>query len=88
MAIVIPDLRRPTLAAMGSLPVIDLSGLDHGPDGTRSVARAIDAACRQSGFFLVVGHGVDPVLRHRLDVMARAFFALPAEVKGRPRCRR
>ena len=34
------------------LPVIDVSG------GVAGVAAEIDAACRDMGFFFVVGHGV------------------------------
>jgi isopenicillin N synthase-like dioxygenase len=40
------------------------------------VARTIDEACRQTGFFSIVGHGVDAGLRTRLDALAREFFAL------------
>lgn len=56
------------------LPVIDVaplvSGLEPGP-----VADAIGAACRESGFFYVVGHGVDPDLQQRLEQESRLFFA-------------
>ena len=37
------------------LPVIDVSAAD--------APRAIDEACREIGFFYVVGHGVDPALQ-------------------------
>lgn len=61
---------------MPVVPVIDLRGAD------ADVAAAIDAACREVGFFSVVGHGVDPDLAGRLDAAARAFFARPEEEKG------
>lgn len=47
-----------------------------------AVAAAIDRACREVGFFSVVGHGVDPDLRRQLDVAARRFFALPTADKA------
>lgn len=51
---------------------------DRAPD----VALAIDAACREVGFFTVVGHGVDPARRAHLDDLARAFFARPDDEKA------
>lgn len=41
-----------------------------------AVAATLDAACREVGFFTIVGHGVDPALLARLDTAARDFFAL------------
>ena len=46
-----------------------------------AVAGAIDAACRELGFFSVVGHGIDSRLVERVDAFAREFFALPEEEK-------
>ena len=37
-----------------SVPVIDIADLDRA-----STRRAIDAACRDWGFFQIVGHGID-----------------------------
>jgi len=42
----------------------------------------MDAACRDTGFFCVTGHGVDPALLASLDGAARRFFALPAADKA------
>jgi isopenicillin N synthase-like dioxygenase len=44
-------------------------------------AASIDAACREVGFFTIVGHdgGASPLAA--LDAAARAFFALPDETK-------
>lgn len=62
------------------LPVIDIGKLAR--DGAdEQAAREIEAACRSSGFFYVIGHGVDPALISRLDHAARAFFALPETEK-------
>jgi isopenicillin N synthase-like dioxygenase len=65
----------PLLARAGDTGV----GLPAG--ATEAVARAIDSACRESGFFYVVGHGIDPALRADLDSLARGFFFLPEAEK-------
>ncbi|HEX7168547.1 MAG TPA: 2-oxoglutarate and iron-dependent oxygenase domain-containing protein [Acidimicrobiales bacterium] len=66
-----------------SLPVVDVAPLLSGGEADRAaVGREIDAACREVGFFYVVGHGVDDALQSRLDELSRAFFALPDEQKA------
>lgn len=45
-------------------------------------AEAIDAACREHGFFVVVGHGIDPEVFARLEDASRRFFALPEAEKA------
>jgi isopenicillin N synthase-like dioxygenase len=45
------------------------------------VAADIGRACRENGFFYVVGHGVPADLLGRLDAAARRFFALPEAEK-------
>lgn len=71
-----------------NVPLIDVGGLvravSHSPgaipqahsatDAMHDAARAIDAACRASGFFYVENHGVDATLRARLERIARDFF--------------
>ena len=47
------------MAADSAIPTIDLTPLRSGSDADkRAVARQIDAACMDTGFFLVTGHGV------------------------------
>jgi isopenicillin N synthase-like dioxygenase len=53
------------------VPTVDLMGDAH------TVAGAIDAACREVGFFQIVGHGVDAELESRAWGLAGAFFGLP-----------
>ena len=67
-----------------TVPVIDVTPLiNNGSEkDVRAVAKAIDAACRELGFFVISGHGIDPNLRHGLDAAARDFFALPDDTKG------
>ncbi|HEX3089638.1 MAG TPA: 2-oxoglutarate and iron-dependent oxygenase domain-containing protein, partial [Ilumatobacteraceae bacterium] len=66
---------------MTRIPTIDLQGW-WGTDADRiAVAREVDAAARQFGFFQVVGHRLP---RARIDAMLAAssdFFALPTELK-------
>ena len=61
------------------IPVIDVSALR--TSGAECAAAGIRGACREHGFFYVVGHGVDPSLVERLDRLSRHFFALPEERK-------
>jgi isopenicillin N synthase-like dioxygenase len=57
------------------LPIVDLADRGGAPE-------AIDAACRDTGFFYVVGHGVDDALGTRLESLSRQFFALPDDEKA------
>ena len=66
-----------------SLPVIDIAALMSGGDvsGRTEVATRIEAACRDTGFFYIRGHGVTDEVVGRLDAASRRFFALPSEAK-------
>ena len=55
------------------IPIVDLRA--------PAAAAAIGRACCRHGFFYVVGHGVAPGLRERLERVARRFFALDVETK-------
>jgi isopenicillin N synthase-like dioxygenase len=67
---------------MAEIPTIDLSPLRGGnPSGRRDVARQIDDACRDTGFFLVAGHGVPAELIRKTRQRAIDFFALPEPEK-------
>jgi isopenicillin N synthase-like dioxygenase len=63
---------------MAEVPLIDL-GPAHGGNTAdrRTVARAIDEACREIGFFAITGHGVADYLVHDLRRLAHEFFELP-----------
>jgi isopenicillin N synthase-like dioxygenase len=68
------------------VPVIDISGWEHGDDATRaSIAREIDDACRRIGFLQIVGHGVPESLRQSMRSLADEFFSLPFDEKARYR---
>jgi isopenicillin N synthase-like dioxygenase len=63
---------------LSAVPVIDLEAARHGGRAERlACARAIDAACRDIGFFAISGHGVPDQLVEDLRRVAHAFFALP-----------
>ena len=61
---------------MSAIPIIDVSDLVAGDAaGTARVAAEIGAACREVGFFYVVGHSVPAALMQRTFAASRAFFA-------------
>lgn len=63
-------------------PVVDIGPL-LGPDGLAgadAVVEAIDEACRATGFFVVVGHGLDDRMA-RVFAAAHQLFALPTDAK-------
>ena len=67
------------------LPVVDIAPLLDPAStalATRSVANEIDRACREVGFFGIVGHGVDPALQEDLERLSHEFFALGDDVKA------
>ena len=66
------------MAAQNAIPTIDMTALRTGtPAQKREVAQQIDQACRDTGFFLVTGHGVAPDLINRTRQLAIDFFAMP-----------
>ena len=66
---------------MDQLPIVDVSPARWATD-PHAVAREIDDACRDTGFFTIVGHGVPAELHHRIEALAREFFALPEAEKS------
>ena len=71
-------LARQMRVADIEVPVIDLAPARRGGLAEcRTVARAIDAACRAIGFFAISGHGVPDHVVDDLRRRAHEFFALP-----------
>ncbi len=65
------------------LPVIDLSGFCSGNDRFRQqIADKIVYACETSGFFYVVGHGIDSIVFSQAREVALKFFRGPEEIKS------
>jgi isopenicillin N synthase-like dioxygenase len=64
------------------IPVIDFAPFFRGSEADkRRVARQIDEACTDTGFFTIVGHGIPQAELDRVRQMAVDFFALPHEEK-------
>ena len=67
-----------------SLPTIDVSSFATGTRPTHvrdRVADLIDTTCREIGFFLIIGHGIDPDVKAAMLAAAKEFFALPMPSK-------
>lgn len=81
---VLPKTSDLTLSRPRSLPVIDVADLASADAADRAeVGRRIGAACRDRGFFYMVGHGVPDRLIAETLTAARAFFDLPEGAKAR-----
>jgi isopenicillin N synthase-like dioxygenase len=65
---------------ISQVPIIDISGLVKKSDDL-AIASQIGQACREYGFFYIVGHGVDEKLQQRLEQLSRQFFAQDLETK-------
>ncbi|HEX7037128.1 MAG TPA: 2OG-Fe(II) oxygenase family protein [Pseudomonadales bacterium] len=61
---------------MQNIPVISIADL-----GDTATLAALDAACRDWGFFQVVEHGVPAEVTQALQQAMQRFFALPREAK-------
>ena len=61
--------------------VIDISEFGRNPDTTRNIAHHVDASCRELGFLIITGHGVDPGLVDRAWEATRTFFSMSLEDK-------
>jgi len=67
---------------VGTIPVIDIAPLVTGSlEQAQTVATALGRACRDVGFFYVIGHGIPPTLRTRVFEHSAAFFTGPASVR-------
>ncbi len=68
-----------TTTAVDQIPVIDVSGLQAADDGAAlaDIGRRIAAACRDTGFFYIAGHGVPADVIEDVFVANRTFHARP-----------
>jgi isopenicillin N synthase-like dioxygenase len=67
-----------------TLPIIDISPYlktNFDPLERANTAAALDRACRDFGFFYVIGHGVPEQMRREMLQLSRQFFALPSAEK-------
>jgi isopenicillin N synthase-like dioxygenase len=75
-------MTKPTPAPEFSrVPIIDIGPLVAGSAEQLAVAQQLGAACRECGFFYIVGHGVEEALISRLERLSREFFALAEPTK-------
>ena len=66
------------------VPVIDISGFFTGePEKMQAVSDQIAEACEFSGFFQIVGHGVDEEFISSVYDVSKEFFDLPEEEKAK-----
>jgi len=66
------------------VPVIDIAPFLRGaPADKARVAEQVGRACRDIGFLVIQGHGVDRGLSERMRAVSRAFFDLPLAQKAR-----
>jgi isopenicillin N synthase-like dioxygenase len=63
------------------VPVVDLERWRSGE--REEVAGELDQACREVGFFQVLGHDIDDAVIDGMRAATEAFFVLPAAVKRR-----
>src|SRR5437867_369188 len=63
------------------IPIIDISALVNGGQDRHEVAAKIGQACRDWGFFYIIGHGVDEPLQRRMEKVSQQFFAQDLETK-------
>ena len=63
------------------VPVIDVAPLVADAGDQEEAAAAMGQACRENGFFYVIGHGVSEDLNRRLEELSHAFFAQDVETK-------
>ena len=70
--------------ANGVIPVIDIGSFGERDEEARDlVAARVRAACEDTGFFLISGHGFSRALLDRIGAASREFFDLPSEQKRR-----
>jgi isopenicillin N synthase-like dioxygenase len=70
--------------AKAAVPVIDISPYRQGDSAARrALAAEVDRTCRDIGFMVIAGHGVDAHLVETVESASRAFFDLPLAEKMR-----
>ena len=68
--------------SVASVPVIDMSPWRRGDAAARrALAAEVDRTCREIGFMVISGHGVDPGLIEPVEALSRDFFDLPLAEK-------
>lgn len=74
----------PDVSVMDDVPVIDIAPFrSGGEEDRRRVASQVDKTCREIGFLVLAGHGVDEDLVARHRRASREFFAQTVDQKMR-----
>src|ERR1700722_19075388 len=68
------------IASRSEVPVLDLEPLTQG-GAIDELAKQLDRACRQTGFFYVANHGVSENALNSVFGATRRYFAMPLEVR-------
>ncbi|EGC40113.1 hypothetical protein DICPUDRAFT_74298 [Dictyostelium purpureum] len=63
-----------------SIPIVDFSNLGTN-QGKIKISKEINDACRASGFFYIVNHGIEQSVLDELLEYTQKFFSLPYDVK-------
>ena len=67
----------------GPVPIIDIAPFTAGQTpGRAQVVDTVRAACEDTGFFVITGHGFPEALATQIYDASRTFFDLPAEEKN------
>lgn len=69
-------------ANRNEVPVLDLAPLVQGGD-IDALAKQLDKACRETGFFYIANHGVSEMALNAAFGATRRYFAMPEEVRRR-----
>lgn len=70
--------------AFTELPLVDMRGLYSSDENARAkVAKSLDKATREAGFFYLSGHGIDPALIAELQACAKTYFSQSLDCKMR-----
>ncbi|CAF0729361.1 unnamed protein product [Brachionus calyciflorus] len=64
-----------------NIPIIDISPLIQNTPEKFQVAEKIGQACRENGFFYIIGHQVDLELQQKLEKLSKSFFSLSLDQK-------
>ena len=64
-----------------TLPIIDIEPLVLKSVAQRTVAKQINAACVNTGFFYIKGHGISEQVQEQLDHLSHEFFNFDTETK-------
>jgi isopenicillin N synthase-like dioxygenase len=78
---ILTDFAAAQALAPHEIPVVDLRAFSAGTEARAAVCAEIGRACREIGFFYLVGHGIPEHLTSATFEQMRWYFGLPFETK-------